>query len=251
MKKILLSVFLFGLSYVNINAQSCTPGANFVDSTYGVWPDTTQNLPWATVNVAYSTDINFKVPATVTIDLDPSGQFVGSPIQSFTVTGLSGLPVGYNYGCNISGCTYNGGANGCANVYGTTATTGTYPITIEVDATVSVTLIPGFPPTPVTQSVSFGGYKIIVGNAGLIEQVIAPLNVVPNPTSGKMNISGLTEAMSSALVSITNIEGKVVASQQMNGTTNCAFDLTNMDSGIYFASIQYAGGVENIKFILD
>ena len=66
-----------------------------------------------------------------------------------------------------------------------------------------------------------------------------------------MNISGLTEAMSSALVSITNIEGKVVASQQMNGTTNCAFDLTNMDSGIYFASIQYAGGVENIKFILD
>lgn len=251
MKKILLSVFLFGLSYVNINAQSCTPGANFVDSTYGVWPDTTQNLPWATVNVAYSTDINFKVPATVTIDLDPSGQFVGSPIQSFTVTGLIGLPVGYNYGCNISGCTYSGGANGCANVYGTTATTGTYPVTINVDATVLVTIIPGLPPTPVTQSVSFGGYKIIVGNAGLIEQVIAPLNVVPNPTSGKMNIAGLSQAMSSSLVSITNIEGKVVASQQMNGTTNCIFDLTNMHSGIYFASIQYAGGVENIKFILD
>jgi len=253
MKKILLSVFLFGLSYVNINAQSCTPGANFVDSTYGVWPDTTQNLPWATVNVAYSTDINFKVPATVTIDLDPSGQFVGSPIQSFTVTGLSGLPVGYNYGCNISGCTYSGGANGCANVYGTTATTGTYPVTIDVDATVLVTIIPGLPPTPVTQAVSFGGYKIIVGNAGLLSPgyYSSTLTVVPNPTAGKMNISGLTEAMSSALVSITNIEGKVVASQQMNGTTNCAFDLTNLHSGIYFASIQYAGGVENIKFILD
>lgn len=106
MKKLLiLSLSTFLLNAVSW-AQSCTPGANYVDSTYGVWPDTTQNLPSALVNIAYSADVNFKVPATVTAELDATGQFVGSPIQGFTVTGLTGLPTGFNYACNISSCTY-------------------------------------------------------------------------------------------------------------------------------------------------
>ena len=116
MKKLLLSIFATGLVALSIEAQSCTPGANFVDSTYGVWPDTIQNFPPAAANVAYSTDLNFKVPATVTPELDASGQFVGSPIQSFTVTGVQGLPTGYNYACNIANCTYAGGEIGRAHV---------------------------------------------------------------------------------------------------------------------------------------
>jgi hypothetical protein len=90
MKKLLLST-LFTMTYALSWGQSCTPGANFVDSTYGIWPDTTQNLPPALPNVAYSTDINFKVPSTVTAEIDPSGQFVGSVIQQFTIDALQGL----------------------------------------------------------------------------------------------------------------------------------------------------------------
>ena len=69
MKKILLyfcAVFLFA---AQLNAQSCTPGANFADSTYGIWPDTTTNFPLAEAGVAYSTDLNFKVPNEVTADI--------------------------------------------------------------------------------------------------------------------------------------------------------------------------------------
>jgi hypothetical protein len=251
MKTTLLFLSFVAFTVFNASSQSCTPGVNFQDSTFGVWPDTTQNLPWATANVAYSTDLNFKVPSTVTIDLDPSGQFVGSAIQSFTVTNVAGLPAGYNYACNVSNCTYNGGANGCANVYGTTSTTGTYPITIDVDATVLVVLFPGLPPTPVTQSVSFGGYKIIVGNAGLIEGIIAPLTIHPNPSNGIINIKGITESMNASAVSISNLEGKVLSQKQLNGSTTCSFDLTGINAGIYFASVSYEGGIENIKFIID
>jgi hypothetical protein len=53
MKKLLLSA-LFATTYALSWGQSCTPGTNFVDSTYGIWPDTTQNLPPALPNVAYS-----------------------------------------------------------------------------------------------------------------------------------------------------------------------------------------------------
>ena len=250
MKTTLLFLSFVAFTVFNASSQSCTPGVNFQDSTFGVWPDTTQNLPWATANVAYSTDINFKVPSTVTIDLDPSGQFVGSAIQSFTVTNVAGLPAGYNYVCN-NNCTYNGGANGCANVYGISGVTGTYPITIEIDATVLIVLFPGLPPTPVTQPASFGGYKIIIGNAGLIEGIIAPLTIHPNPSNGIINIKGITESMNASAVSISNIEGKVISQKQLKGSTTCSFDLTGINAGIYFASVSYEGGIENIKFIID
>ena len=247
MKKLLLSLASMGLFSLSIDAQTCTPGANFVDSTYGVWPDTVQNFPPAAANVAYSTDLNFKVPATVTAELDASGQFVGSPIQSFTVTGVQGLPTGYNYACNIANCTYAGGANGCANVYGTTATTGTYPITIDVDATVLVTLIPGLPPTPVTQSVSFGGYKIIVGNAGLITGVIQPLSIYPNPSNGLVSVIGLA----ANALTITNLNGQIVLTKDIQGMNSVNLDLNKLTAGVYFVNAIGVDGTETIRFIKE
>ena len=249
MKKLLiLSLSTFLLNAASW-AQSCTPGANYVDSTYGVWPDTTQNLPPALVNVAYSTDVNFKVPSTVTAELDATGQFVGSPIQGFTVTGLTGLPAGYNYACNISSCTYAGGANGCANMYGTTATAGTYPITIEVSATVLVTLFPGLPPTPVTQGVSFPGYKIVVGSAGVIEGIISPISVSPNPANSIVTLNGITSAMNATEVVLTNVEGKMIEKRNLTTNANLTFDLTGLNTGIYFIHVSHSNGVETVKFM--
>jgi len=249
MKKLLiLSLSTFLLNAASW-AQSCTPEPNYVDSTYGVGPDTTQNLPAALVNTAYSTDVNFKVPSTVTAELDATGQFVGSPIQGFTVTGLTGLPNGYNYGCNISSCTYAGGANGCANIYGTTATAGTYPITIEVSATVLVTLFPGLPPTPVTQSVSFPGYRIIVGTAGVIEGIISPISVSPNPANASITVNGITAGMKVSEILLTNVEGKTIETRNIDASSNLTFDTSELNSGIYFIHVAHANGVEIVKFL--
>ena len=255
MKKLLLSFFAFGCFVSNVFAQPqggiCTPDPLYADSVYGAWPDTTTNFPPAAVNSYYETVLNFKAPATVTADLDPSGNFVGSTIQSYQVTSVDGLPTGYLYSCNATNCTYSGGTQGCATVYGTTATTGTYNVTINLDVTVLVTLIPGFPPTPVTQTASFTGYKIVVGTAGTIEQIIAPITISPNPAANVLNINGITASMKASSISITNIEGKVVASKEVSNSSSLSFDVAGMKAGIYFVNVTHASGVETVKFIKE
>ena len=57
--------------------------------------------------------------------------------------------------------------------------------------------------------------------------------------------------MNASAVSISNLEGKVLSQKQLNGSTTCSFDLTGINAGIYFASVSYEGGIENIKFIID
>ncbi len=229
----------------------CVPDPQYADSVYGAWPDTVTNFPPAQVNAYYEAILNFKAPATVTADLDPSGQFVGSPIQSYNVTSVDGLPAGYSYTCNATNCTYTGGTQGCATVYGTTATTGTNNITINIDVTVLVTLFPGLPPTPVTQSTSFQGYKIIVGTAGQIEQIIAPLKVVPNPAKNIISIDGITNSMKASFISITNIEGKEILSKKVDSNSSNSFDLSEVKSGIYFVNVHHAYGVEKVKFVKE
>jgi len=211
MKKLLLVCSVSLLTLSQVSAQSCTPGANYADSTYGVWPDTVQNFPPAAVGVAYSTDLNFKVPDQVTAEVagsDPAAQAViGSAIQDFTV----------------------------------------YPITIDVEATVLVELIPGFP-TPLTVPTSFSGYKLAVGNAGQIEGVIQPIAVHPNPANQNITVSGLNPLLKVSSINITNMSGKIVKSIQPNGST-VEVSLDGIAEGMYFVAVEHATGRELVKFI--
>ena len=246
MKKLLLST-LFTMTYALSWGQSCTPGVNFVDSTYGIWPDTTQNLPPADPNVAYSTDINFKVPATVTAEIDPSGQFVGSVIQQFTIDALQGLPPGFNYACNVSNCTYLGGLNGCANIYGTTDSVAVFPVSVDVTATVLVVLLPGLPPTPVTQTVSFDGYKIVVGSGCMIDQVISPLSLQPNPASTTIEVNGLLAGHTS-IVTLRDLTGQTIEILQTS-ESKVTFDLSKLASGTYLVELTDSFGTQQQKFV--
>jgi hypothetical protein len=246
MKKLLLSA-LFATTYALSWGQSCTPGINFVDSTYGIWPDTTQNLPPADPNVAYSTDINFKVPSTVTAEIDPSGQFVGSVIQQFTIDAVQGLPPGFDFACNVSNCTYLGGSNGCANLYGTTDSVAVFPVSVDITATVLVVLFPGLPPTPVTQTVSFDGYKIVVGSGGTIDKVINPLSLQPNPATTTLEVTGLY-AGSSSLVTLRDLTGKTIDVLQTNASS-VTFDLSKLASGSYLIELTDVFGTQQQKFV--
>ncbi len=246
MKKIILTS-LFTMTYLLSWSQSCTPGVNFIDSTYGIWPDTTQNLPPALPNVAYSTDINFKVPATVTAEVDPSGQFVGSVIQQFTITGVQGLPPGFDYACNVSNCNYLGGANGCANLFGTTDSVAVFPVTVDITATVLVVLLPGLPPTPITQPVSFDGYKIVVGSGGQIEQIIHPMSLEPNPASTAIEVSGLLNGSLSTLT-LRDFTGKIMEVVQTTAAS-ASFDLSKLCTGTYLIELNNVFGTQQQKFV--
>jgi hypothetical protein len=242
MKKLLLSISLVVASFA-ANAQ-CTPLQSWADTTdYGVYPDTIQNFPPASVNVAYITDLNFKVPIDATLASDEAP--AGSTIENFTVTSVTGLPTGYSYACNIASCTYDGGVNGCASVSGTTAEAGTYNITINVTANVKINPILPALPTPS----SFTGYKIIVGTTGTVEQVIAPIYVSPNPANEMIKVSGMSASMKASKITITNVEGKVVANKNIQSAADYEFDLSNVKAGIYFVNVTHATGVETVKFV--
>ena len=249
MKKLLLS-FAIVASSAAVIAQSCSPLQTWADTVdYGAFPDTLVNLPPAQTDVFYTADLNFKVPNEVTQELDPSGSFVGSPIESFIVTGVSGLPAGYDFACNIATCEFLGGANGCANVYGTTATAGVYDISIDVTATVLVTIL-GFT-TPVEQDTQFTGYKIVVGTAGLIEAIIEPLVLAPNPASGKVTLSGVTKGMNASHITINDLTGKEVFRTTAGAENIYTFDVSDMEAGLYFVNVYHGTGVESVKFIKE
>jgi len=237
MKKLLLSFAAIGLLAWSFEAQSCIPGANFVDSTFGVWPDTVQNLPPAVVNAFYSTDLNFKAPAD-------AGDVPGSPasgaIESFTVSSVAGLPSGVNYSCNTPNCTYVGGDNGCANVYGTPTQTGVFNITISIDAQVNV----GFG-IIIPYSQSFSGYKIVVGTAGVITGVMAPLHAFPNPSNDITTVEGLNGTR----LTLNNLNGQELLVESIEGLSTADLNLTNLNAGVYFINVYGEQGVETIRII--
>jgi hypothetical protein len=260
MKKLLLSSVTFFLASV-INAQSCTPGSNFADSIFGVWPDTVKNFPPGEVGVSYTTDLNFKVPNTVTPEVtggDPvAANFVGSPIQSFTVDSVSGLPAGIDYACNVLSCTYTGGSNGCANLFGLSNISGTYPLILHI--TVNLLIDPGvligFPTNnytyPFSYPASFSGYRLTFGNAGAIEQVIQPFSAYPNPASTKITLDGLSDKLNVNAITISNMEGKVIGTHTSVTENTMDIDISSFENGIYFVNIQYEQGKETIKFVKD
>lgn len=253
MRKTLLSILSIGFASMVAYAQpQCTPDPQYADSVYGAWPDTVTNFPPATAGVYYEAVLNFKAPATVTADLDPSGDNVGTPIQQYKVISVDGLPTGYTYTCNATNCTYTGGTQGCATVYGTTATTGTYNITINLDVTVLVTLFEGFPPAPVTQSYSFTGYKIVVSNNGafLEEYGNSVLSAFPNPARNEVAVNGLQSLINASDITLTNVEGKVLAKRNI-GQNQENFDMSALKAGIYFVNVAHANGVESIRIIKE
>jgi hypothetical protein len=247
MKKLLLSFSIVAGFYSLSFGQNCSPNQIWADTTdYGVIPDTIQNFPPAVQNEFYTSDLNFKVPVDAT--LASSDAPAGSTIQSFKVNSVQGLPAGLSYVCNNSNCTYNGGANGCANVYGTPTETGVFPVTINITANV---IINPLIPTPIPTPTSFSGYKIVVGVAGSVEQFISPITVSPNPANDVINIDGITSSTKANSVSIVNLEGKVIAMKEVTTGTKVSFDLTGVKSGMYFVNVSHASGVETVKFIKE
>lgn len=246
MKKLLLVVSIVSAAFTNLNAQ-CSPDVslpapNYADSVFGAWPDTITNFPGAIVSVAYSTVLDFKVP-TNAADVDPA---LTGTILDFTVDAVNGLPPGMTYACNVGTCFYVGGSNGCALISGTCATAGIYDVTVDVTGTLEI--IPGVEfPIPYT----FTGYKIIVGYLGLVEAVINPIGIHPNPASDMITLSGLNEQMKISSIVITNMEGKVVKDLALTSATSMDVNLNGFDNGVYFVVVNHAGGNQTLKFIKE
>ena len=161
--KVILSLIV-SVKLIFISGQGCVPPnspPSQITNSGGLSPDTIVNL-FPSPNNSFDESLVIYYPSLVTSQIDPSGQFVGSPIQNYSVLSVTGLPSSINYFCSTSNCIYPGGSVGCINFYGTSAN-GVYNITINVAVSILVTLFPGLPPTPVEQTVAFTGYRIVLG----------------------------------------------------------------------------------------
>ncbi|MEX1187850.1 MAG: T9SS type A sorting domain-containing protein [Bacteroidia bacterium] len=100
MIKYLLSIaILVGFS-IESSAQ-CSPDPQFADSTFGVWPDTTQNLDcgYADDSEGYNQVINIKTSAdtNVTVQIEGFPLTVEGYIEAFRINSVEGLPAGFVY----------------------------------------------------------------------------------------------------------------------------------------------------------
>jgi hypothetical protein len=76
------------------------------------------------------------------------------------------------------------------------------------------------------------------GTASTVENAMN-VNVYPNPAEDVLNIA---MEMNGASVSVISMDGKVVASQVMNGTT-ATVDVANLVSGVYFYEVTAENGL--------
>ncbi len=100
MIKHLLSLLLIAGFSAVVSAQ-CTPDPIFADSTFGIWPDTTENLPCGYADDAdgYNVVINIKtsVDTNVTVELGGFPLTVTGYIEAFRINSVEGLPPGFVY----------------------------------------------------------------------------------------------------------------------------------------------------------
>lgn len=250
MKKLLLTCSIFSLGMFAASAQ-CTPNPNL---TGGIDPDTASNLPVSYSGQAYDEVITFKVP------LDTN--FSGVPITILFVrlNGITGLPANYTYNCTPTSCDFPGGQSSCVRLYSTSNPTVSQIGAYQLDITASP-YISGFLGTPTSAgSSSYDGYVLVIadGATANVERINAEtfktLMAIPNPTNGNTRIQFAMGYASDVTFTVTNLLGKVVATQKLagnRGVNEVNFDAANVPNGVYLYTISDGKNVISKKLVVN
>lgn len=240
MKKLLLFP-AFALLGSMASAQ-CTPNQLYADSVFGVWPDTTANFSPGVIGQFYSDTLNMIVPSSASA-IDPTyPSFV--VVDSIQLAGVLGLPPGINIQCNSqtsAPCTYLANVLGCGLLEGIPTQTGTFPLTLDVRAYVSVPLL-GTQEVPV----SFGGYEIVItdNNTAVVNLSAAGLSSVrnvPNPFASRTTIEFNASKAGSARIRVFNLVGEEMwgeVIQTKMGVNRVPFDGAQLPAGVYLYKIE-------------
>jgi hypothetical protein len=242
MTKTLLALFAFLALSFSTSAQSCTPDPFYMDSLFGAWPDTITNFPAGQEGVFYSEVLDFKLP----IDAgEVDATLAGVPIDSAVLTNVVGLPPGLTYACDVSSCTWYGGQQGCASLYGTPTTPGIYDVTIELDGWVTAFFI------PISEPVTFTGYVIEITPAADIliykRDDFSISQNSPNPFAEETNINFKTGQAGSVSLRVMDILGNAVHMQEIQANTGdntFTFKNTGLANGIYMYTL--SNGIKSV-----
>ncbi len=270
MIKKLLSIAFFALTAQVASAQ-CTPNPAYVDSPFGVWPDTTENLPCAFGDQAsgYNAVIDVKTLTDTAVSVNVSGinLDVIAYIEAFRINSVDGLPAGFTYIPNQTVWT-NGGASpnftpvqGCVSIISSQATIQSilaanpngvdFPFVVVVDAKVANTnntlanllinnaWLSELSAVPGITAISVPGYKIRVRNNSA--DGCLPLGVaeIIAPVSAKGNFPN-------PFVKNTSIQFNSDAAKTVN------LSVSNMvGKVVYTSKLQASKGENNVNFTAD
>ena len=95
-------------------------------------------------------------------------------------------------------------------------------------------------------------FTLIVSGPTYIKQTLEQrIQVYPNPTKDKINISFGSKTNKNSTVEITNISGKLIQTNNIHNNTSSTIDLSGYPKGIYIVSIIADGEKINKKVCLE
>ena len=272
MKKSLLITLLFSLSLTVLAQQSpCIPDASLQDSTFGLWPDTIQNLPIAQLDTYYEEHIQIKTPATV-------GEVMGDPyeidvlgfpvniapleIDSIKLVGVNGLPSVMSTYLSNSDSVFMGNDIACVTLFGIPGVDelGTHDISLIIDGWINVSVI-----GTVSLYDQLGDYETIDGYRLVVQSEMVSIDEnynlsfsvyqnSPNPFSNRTSIEFNSTTEGEYLFSVVNLLGEVQDYRIINanyGSNKIDVDASALSSGIYFYTLSNSQGMITKKMIIN
>lgn len=261
MKQLLLSFFVFGsfLAY----SQTCSVNTTVLDTyispkTWGIMPDTVDNLPPANMNVQYDTYLSFKLPQYAD-DLDSTLPHIA--LATLELQNIAGLPSGIEFTsassttdsifCNTANCIWNASAYGCLRIIGTPSVIGVYPLVI----TLKGVTVGG--PLAQTGTGDINGYKLNITPVGI--NVIKESGLIlnqnsPNPFENYTTINYSVAKHSIANFYVMNLLGEVVFEKSYKanqGENEIKFDGTLLNKGVYLYIIEVDGIKMTKRMIIE
>ena len=272
MKKSLLFTILFTLSLTVFAQQSpCVPDASLQDSTFGLWPDTIQNLPIAQLDTYYEEHIQIKTPNTV-------GEVMGDPyeidilgfpvniapleIDSIKLVGVNGLPSVMSTYLSNPDSVFMGNDIACVTLFGTPGDNelGTHDISLIIDGWINVSVI-----GTVSLYDQLGDYETIDGYRLVVQSEMVSIDEnnnlsfsvsqnSPNPFSSRTKIEFNSTNEGEYLFCIVNLLGEVQDHRIVNanyGINKIDIEASALSSGIYFYSLSNAQEMITKKMIIN
>jgi len=245
MKRFFLAITIAFLS-CNSYSQVCIP--MWTDTSHGINPDTTINLPPANVGSMYNAVVQFRVPTSAPYN---GGSIAIDHIVLTNVDGLSVIPaeVPFYFQCNPPDCSFHSDSLGCVSIKGTPNTIGTYNLTIEANVYFTPVLYIPFPTA---------GYRIVVHNPigipPISETKFDVSQNLPNPALNKTNIYVNLQHAGNFTLKISNLVGNEMLKETIMGKKG--FNTVNIDAsqfapGIYFYSVSDGENSITKRMVVD
>lgn len=242
MKKLSYLIVLFSLS-LGAYAQ-CTPDPSVTKP--GLSPS---KLADAIAGQPYSEVATLMVPKDTSITYQ--GNLYDIVVDSATVVSISDLPSGFAYECDNIHRTWNGGAKGCARLYGNplAINVGKYEVMVKVRTYFKIV---GLPNQLDQYDSSTIDINIVLANALEEQFQQVGMKAYPNPVSNLLKVS-LNQYNLEGTMEIVDLMGKSmnIKPSYSSQTGEVSFDVSNLVPGVYIVKREADSKVYQTKFIKE